>query len=334
MIAQYLALSPNEKRELLSQTAARMGVDPVIVEKDFWVSAILGVLFTHPDTKDRFVFKGGTSLSKVYGAIQRFSEDIDLIVDWRLLGLGGSDRDPWDAERSRTRQDRFNKALGTKTEEYLRDTFVPFLRSQLPADVDVSVSDAVAQGVVARYPAMYSSAYVQAGVLLEIGPLASWVPSIWKTIVPEVSRYYPRILGDEAIPVKVTTAERTFWEKVTIAHQIAHSNKEIPPRYARHYYDIVMLSRSGVAATALRDVKLLRSVAEFKERFYPSRAARYDLARPGTVRILPGEERLVELARDYRNMATMFYGPPPDWQALVDELRRLEQSINASERKS
>jgi predicted nucleotidyltransferase component of viral defense system len=92
MIAQYLALSPNEKRELLSQTAARMGVDPVIVEKDFWVSAILGVLFTHPDTKDRFVFKGGTSLSKVYGAIQRFSEDIDLIVDWRLLGLGGSDR--------------------------------------------------------------------------------------------------------------------------------------------------------------------------------------------------------------------------------------------------
>lgn len=105
------------------------------------------------------------------------------------------------------------------------------------------------------------------------------------------------------------------------------------PRYVRHYYDIVMLSRSGVAATARRDVELLRSVAEFKERFYPSRAARYDLARPGTVRILPGAERLAELARDYRNMATMFYGMPPDWQALVVELRRLEQSINATERK-
>lgn len=192
----------------------------------------------------------------------------------------------------------------------------------------MSVSDSIAQGVVIQYPATFSSAYVQDGVLLEIGPLASWVPSVWKTIVPEVSRYYPQILGVEAIPVKVTTAERTFWEKVTIAHQIAYSKKQIPPRYARHYYDIVMLSRSGVAATALQDVELLRSVAEFKDRFYPSRAARYDLARPGTVRILPCEERLAELARDYRNMTTMFYGTPPDWQALVDELHHLEQRLN------
>jgi hypothetical protein len=334
MIAKYLVLSPNGKQDLLSQTAARMGVDPVIVEKDLWVCAILGVLFTHPETRDRFVFKGGTSLSKVYGVIQRFSEDIDLIVDWRLLGLGGADSDPWDAGRSRTRQDKFNKALGTKTEAFLRETFVPFLQSQLPTDVNVSVSDAVAQGVVVQYPAIFSSAYVQDGVLLEIGALASWVPSVWKAIIPEVSRYYPEILGDEALPVKVTTAERTFWEKVTIAHQIAYSNKEIPPRYARHFYDIVMLSRSGVVATALQDVELLRSVADFKERFYPSRAARYDLARPGTVRILPGEERLAELARDYRKMATMFYVTPPDWQAVVSELRRLELSINATERKS
>lgn len=157
MIQRYLALLHNEKQELLSQTAVRMGVDPVIVEKDLWVSAILRILFAQPETKDRYIFKGGTSLSMVYGVIQRFSEDIDLIMDWRLLGIGGSDSDPWDAGRSRTRQDRFNKSLSTKSEEYLQDTFVPFLRSQLPADVDVSVSDAVAQGVVIRYPAVFSS---------------------------------------------------------------------------------------------------------------------------------------------------------------------------------
>jgi hypothetical protein len=332
MITEYMALAAERKTQLLSQTAARMGVDPVIVEKDLWVSAILGILFTHPKTKDRFIFKGGTSLAKVYGAIQRFSEDVDLIMDWRLLGIGGRDSDPWDAERSRTKQDRFNKALGTKTEEYLRATFVPFLRAELPDAVTVSVSDSVDQGVVIGYPAVYTSDYVQDGVLLEIGSLASWVPSVWKTIVPDVSRHYPQVLGDEAIPVRVTTAERTFWEKVTIAHQIAYSNKGIPPRYARHYYDIVMLSHSGVAAAALQDVGLLRSVAEFKERFYPSRAARYNLACPGTIRILPGEDRLKELARDYRNMTTMFYGTPPDWHALVEELRRLEQSINTTKR--
>lgn len=241
-------------------------------------------------------------------------------------------RHPWDAERSRTKQDRFHKSLGTKTDEYLHDSFVPFLRTQFPAGVDVSVSDSVAQGVVIRYPAVFSSDYVQDGVLLEIGPLASWVPSEWRTIIPEVSRYYPQVLGEVTTSVKVTTVERTFWEKVTIAHQIAYSKKEIPPRYARHYYDIVMMARTGVAATALEDLGLLRSVAEFKERFYPSRSACYNLARPGTIRILPDEERLNELARDYRNMAAMFYGTPPEWQMLVEELRGLEQSINTAER--
>jgi hypothetical protein len=333
MITEYMGLAAERKTQLLRQTAARMGVDPVIVEKDLWVSAVLGILFSHPETKDRFIFKGGTSLSKVYGAIHRFSEDIDLIMDWRLLGIGGADSDPWDPDRSRNKQDAFNKALGTKTEEYLRVTFVPFLQSQLPDAVTVSVLDSVDQGVLIGYPAVYKSDYVQAGVLLEIGPLASWVPSAWKTIVPDVSRYYPQILRDEEIPVKVTTAERTFWEKVTIAHQIAYSNKEIPSRYARHYYDIVMLSRSGVAEAALQDLPLLRSVADFKERFYPSRAARYDLARPGTIRLLPDDERLNELARDYGNMNTMFYGAPPEWQELVDELRRLEQTMNTIERK-
>jgi hypothetical protein len=100
---------------------------------------------------------------------------------------------------------------------------------------------------------------------------------------------------------------------VTIAHQIAYRGKTIPSRYARHYYDIVMLSRSGVAKAALQDLELLRSVAEFKERFYPSSAARYDLACPGTIRLLPDDDRLVELARDYRNMETMFYAVPPRW---------------------
>lgn len=146
-----------------------------------------------------------------------------------------------------------------------------------------------------------------------------------------MSRYYPHILGDDEIRVKVTTVERTFWEKVTIAHQIAYSGKTIPGRYARHYYDIAMLSRKGFAEAALRDFPLLRSVVEFKERFYPSRAARYDLASPGTIRILPETDRLTDLARDYRNMETMFYDAPPEWPSIVEELRELERTINTIE---
>lgn len=209
-------------------------------------------------------------------------------MDWRLLGIGGKDSDPWDTKRSRTKQDASNKNLGRQTSQYLRTAFVPFLRSELPDAVRVSVSDSVDQGVVIRYPAVYRSDYVQDGVLLEIGPPASWVPWVWKTIVPEVSR---------------------------------------------HYYDIVMLSRAGVAEAALRDLPLLQSVAEFKERFYPSRVARYDLARPGAIRLLPDEAQLTELARDYRRMETMFYGSSPEWQVLVDELRALERTLNDLEGK-
>jgi hypothetical protein len=329
MIEKYLDLSDQDKRLVLEQTAAEMGVDPVVVEKDLWVTAILGILFTHPETKDRFVFKGGTSLSKVYGAIRRFSEDVDLIVDWRLLGLGDADKNPWDPTRSRTKQDRFNKSLGGKTDDYLRSSFVPFLREQFPPRVSVGLSEHVLQSVEVHYPAIFSGSYVQEKVLLEIGPLASWIPSAWRRIKAEVGRIFPRVVGEFEALVNVTTAERSFWEKVTIAHQLVYSGRSVPDRYSRHYYDIVMLARCGIADAAFEDIDLLRDVAAFKDRFYPSRSARYDLARPGTLRIVPDANQQRQLEADYREMGTMFFEVPPGWDELIEELTQLEERANA-----
>lgn len=332
MIERYLALTEQERRDLLGQTASRMSIDPVIVEKDIWVCAILSEIFAHKETENSFIFKGGTCLSKVYGLINRFSEDIDLILDWRALGLGPPDHDPWDSGRSRNRQDAFNKAVTARTHEYLRDALVPMLNKILPDGVEVSASSDNQQGVVVEYPAVYASSYIRDGVLLEIGPLAAWTPWQPATIRPEVGRFYPQVVGDDPIPVRATTAERTFWEKITIAHWIASSGKTIPARYARHYYDIIMLTRAGVADRAIADLVLLESVVEFKKRFYWSAAAQYDLASPGTLRIVPGNDQLSQLERDYRNMQTMFYQTPPRWSEVVDELAKLQTTINGDQR--
>lgn len=225
MIINFSALHPKEKRELISETASQMGVDPIVVEKDIWVSTILKIIFTSSEMKDSFIYKGGTSLSKVYDVIHRFSEDIDLIMDWRLLGIGTTKLDPWDQTRSKTKQDQFNKSLRPATNRYLKDTFIPWIRPLLPSETEVFLSKSVDQGVEIHYPALFSSSYIPNRLLLEIGPLASWIPSVWKEIMPDVSRHFPNAIGEPPIPVRVTTAERTFWEKTTIAHQIAYNKK-------------------------------------------------------------------------------------------------------------
>jgi hypothetical protein len=97
-------------------------------------------------------------------------------------------------------------------------------------------------------------------------------------------------------------ARRTFWEKATILHQESQraEDKPMPPRYSRHYYDLAMLARAAVRQEALADLALLDAVVDFKQRFYPSAWARYDLARPGSLRLLPSEVRMVEIEKDYQ----------------------------------
>jgi hypothetical protein len=126
---------PKDRRDLFSETASRLGMNPAIVEKDFWVCWILKHLFAEPALKGQMVFKGGTSLSKVFGLIDRFSEDIDLILDWRLLGYGHDEsNDPYQAIQSKTKQSRYNQEMNAKAAAYIRGTLLGQL-SQLFAGV-------------------------------------------------------------------------------------------------------------------------------------------------------------------------------------------------------
>lgn len=176
------------RRELFRETARKMGIHEAIVEKDFWVCAILEVLFSSPEWKSKFVFKGGTSLSKAYGLIERFSEDIDLILDWRELGFQNDE--PWQPE-SNTQKDRFVKDMNPITALYLRDTFVPSFQRELTDSLGPLVqAESHDDGVRIRYPGIFENPAILPWVLLEIGPLAGWTPQEKRTISPYAYRYY------------------------------------------------------------------------------------------------------------------------------------------------
>jgi hypothetical protein len=128
----------------------------------------------------------------------------------------------------------------------------------------------------------------------------------------------------------VIRAERTFWEKATILHHEAHrpEGSPQPPRYSRHYYDLAKMAESPVKAAALADMSLLADVVEFKQRFYPRGWARYDLAQPGTFRLVPTGTVLATVETDYRAMANMIFGEVPTLDRVMNNLRGLENEIN------
>ena len=314
-----------ERNALFSESAARMGTTPAVIEKDFWVTWVLARLFGQPELARLLMFKGGTSLSKAYGLIERFSEDIDLILDWRVLGKA----DPL-AERSKSRQVKLNEVLNENAQVYIHGKLLPRITATLDGICTCEVEGGDPHVVMIRYPGAYPDEYLRPNVRLEIGPLASWVPHEQKQIRSYAAEVFPEVFEQAGCAVKVISAERSFWEKSTILHQEAHrpADKPQPPRYSRHYYDVFRMAVSPVKAAALADMEMLDDVAAFKQRFYPSAWARYDLARSGTLRLVPDGVVLDAVTSDYRAMANMIFGTIPEFDEIMDVLRKLETEIN------
>jgi hypothetical protein len=321
------ALSTAERRELFSETAARRGMTPAIVEKDFWVTWTLDKLFAHPDLSRILMFKGGTSLSKVFGLIERFSEDIDLILDWRIL----TGEDP-EAHRSNSKQQQLNKEIEERGQDYIAGKMCQMILASLAPVCSCTVDTFDRHVLNVLYPAAFGDEYLRPEVRLEIGPLASWLPFGEYTIRPYAAEVFPGVFARTECRVKAIKAERTFWEKATILHHEAYrpDGNPQPPRNSRHYYDLARMAVSSVKDSALADLGLLANVVEFKERFYPRGWARYDLARPGTLRLVPTGHVLRTVTADYRAMANMIFGEYPSVEEIMTRLQMLENEINGT----
>ena len=317
---------PEAKRtELFRETAAQKGMTPAIAEKDFWVTFVLGRIFSDTALSSILIFKGGTSLSKVYGVIERFSEDIDLILDWNLL----TSKDPKE-ERSRRQQEILNKEINKKAKVYIATILVEALQKQIGDICSVTVDESDGYVINVRYPSAFDESYLRPEIRLEIGPLAEWMPNEEHKVTSYSAELFPQLFEQTSCEVPTIVAERTFWEKATILHHEANRPEGSlqPQRYSRHYYDLAMMAQSPIKNRALESLALLEHVIAFKKRFYPRGWADYDAAKTGTLKLLPSKAIEKTLRQDYRDMRSMIFGDYPDFDAILEILKNLENEIN------
>ncbi|MBU1315701.1 MAG: nucleotidyl transferase AbiEii/AbiGii toxin family protein [Alphaproteobacteria bacterium] len=339
-------LPVDDRAALFGETGAGRGVADTIIEKDFWVCWSLRRLFGLPKgTTATLVFKGGTSLSKAFGAIRRFSEDIDLSFDRAELGYTG-DRDPEKEGISRKQAARLIEDLVGDVERHIAEKLLPALRAAIveqlgePANgewsLEIDAGDA--QTVNFHYPTALPAAeyegmaYITPRVKLELGARGHPWPTEEKVIHPYAADDYPDFFAEPDTSVTVLSARRTFWEKATALHAEAHRSAESPtPRYfSRHYYDLSMLLDTDEGRAAVADLDLLAQVAQHKTTFFRSGWASYETARPGTLRLMPDEARVKDLRADYRAMAPMMFDPtPPSFDDILAKIAALQETINS-----
>lgn len=324
-------LDKNDRIVLFSQTAEKMKMHPSIVEKDFWVCFMLDHLFHDCKYKDAFVFKGGTSLSKAYNVIERFSEDIDLILDWRNLIY--DDSNPWD-DRSKTKQDNYNKHINKYAADFYREELVPTLNDELSKKLGEGqwvVVDSYDEMVVNfMYPKDFELDYIVPVVRLEMGPLAEWIPSHNTIIEPFVAEKYPDIFKQRTTEILTIDVERTFWEKITILHKIANFpvDKPLPRRYARHLYDVYSMIHTDVKQRAFERKELLEKDIIFKQKFYYAKSAHYETATLSEIMLVPADYIMDDLRKDYDAMKNMIYGDYPEFEEIIMCLKELEEEIH------
>ena len=318
-------LDEQQRKELFTETAAEMATTTAIVEKDFWVVWTLDKLFEDKRLNKMLMFKGGTSLSKVFDLIGRFSEDIDLILDWRLI----SEDDPLKEHSSKNKQVKFNEEINENAKNYIEDKILPIISEITSPLCNCNIADD-GFSINVKYPSAFKDDYLRPEILLEIGPLASWLPSDSFEIESFAAQSFPHLFEKTKCIVNTIVAKRTFWEKATILHHEANRPNEsvMPTRYSRHYYDLAMMATSNVKDEALSDLKLLENVVEFKQKFYPRKWAKYEESIPGTLKLLPPEFRLNSLEKDYKAMQNMIFDKNLTFDEIINILNDLENEIN------
>ena len=302
-----------------------------IIEKDYWVCMILKYLFEDFKYKDYIFFKGGTSLSKVYNCIERFSEDIDLALDWDAIEISS---DQAYENRSNRQQEIFNKNANEKTGEYLRNVWLPILNNDfkniIDKDFDVYIDEYDPQTICFKYPNLFNDPAILQILRLEVGALAEPIPSSLRLLNSYISDAYPKFFDDSKIEVHSVDVSRTFFEKITILHREAcRINGNFPLRYSRHYYDVYQLIEQGYAHKSLGSLDILVMVVEFKKKFYSCNWAKYDDVLDGKCRLVPSEGALEVFKNDYLAMKNMIYGFYPLFDEIIETISCFEDKLNS-----
>ena len=333
MAEAFLSLNARDRRDILETVAARSGRSAGILEKDIWICWVLQTLFSIPHSHP-MAFKGGTSLSKVYGIIDRFSEDIDITLDYRAFGDAF---DPFAPGVSRTQIERFSDRLRSRVAAYSRDVVAPALEAAAEGLATsgrhgVQISDD-GESVWFAYPSTVENTvgYLKSEVLLEFGGRNVIDPNERHEVAPDIAAL-TNDLEYPAPTVTVLSPARTFWEKATLIHVECHRRRlsHGPERLSRHWFDLVYLARHDVGREALSNRALLEDVVRHKTVFFNASYANYDHCLDGRLRLVPDADQLARLKSDYDAMRTagIVRDDAPEFDALIESIRDVEIEVN------
>ena len=338
----FLSLEEQDQRDVFEAVAARLDTLPSYVEKDFWVCLVLDALYNRlPDGHPRLLFKGGTSLSKAFDLIRRFSEDIDVVVFRDGLGFEG-ERDPTVASdlSNRTRAALFDE-LRSACNGYIRGDLQVALTKQIDAiaqgcHVGSDDGDVDGQTLFVEYPTLYPSGdvtYVTPRVRIEAGARSALDPSLTCTVTPYIADELPD-WSFAVDNIRVLAPERTYWEKLLILHGVHCGYRDaqrLPAdkdRISRHYYDVAMITVTGIGRNALSNMELLDAVRNHNLIAFKQAWKRFEEAVPGSLRLVPQPELSAAIERDYAAMEGMILGEVPDFGWVMEQLRKAEVAIN------
>ena len=334
MAERYLDLSNRDRREVLEVAAGASGRPVYLLEKDIWVVWAIQTLFEAPIGAP-LVFKGGTSLSKAYRAIGRFSEDVDLTYDIRALAPALVADSPDALPTSRSQEQRWTREVRRRLAAWMHDEAVPFLEKRLHAaetDGGIRVEDG---DLFIRYaPLSEGTGYVRPEVKLEFGARATGEPNTPMPIRCDAADHVPDVEFPTALP-RVMRAERTFWEKATAAHVYCLQGRLRSERFARHWYDLARLKDAGLARRALADRETANAVAAHKAMFFREKDASgnwidYEAAVTGGLQLVPAGDSLAALADDYARMVEdrLLIEEAEPFDVLMDTCRAIAEEAN------
>ncbi|WP_435138385.1 nucleotidyl transferase AbiEii/AbiGii toxin family protein [Formosa sp. A9] len=328
----WISLPINQQEQVLQQVSTATGYPTYAIEKDWWVCMVLRAVF-QTRYADSIIFKGGTSLSKGYQLIDRFSEDIDLIIDRHLLGF--------DVLDSKTKIKKLRKASGG----FIVNAFREELMSQLDAlginkelyeihyneHVD-DTSDPNSLEIYYRSVTTHTNDYIQPRVLLEMGARSLTEPSEKRAIVSFIDEQFKSLpFAQQAFDVQVVLPARTYIEKILLLHEEFSKpvEKIRTERLTRHLYDLEKLMDTSHGKLAVTNDELFKAIVAHRQSVTPLRGLDYSNHVKGKLSILPPESILKSWEQDYKTMQdNMIVGESLTWTVLLERIKKIEDAFN------
>lgn len=328
----YFQLSKEQQQMVLTQAANKTGLPVQAVEKDLWVTVVLQMVFALP-VANHLVFKGGTSLSKVWKVIRRFSEDIDLAIDPSIWGFEG--------DLTKKQIKRLRKASSI----FVRDELCLSLKGvvsetgmekwlQVEADPDGEGDGTYPEPRVihVRYKSLFNEnlPYLHSEVKLEVGARSLLEPTAKAAVTSVIEDVLPISTTIKQVMIPTALAEKTFLEKAFLLHELfsAQSSKEAN-RKSRHLYDLAQIMNTDIAARAIADDNLWNTIHHHRELFTSMSGVDYTPDIRKRIRLLPPDDVIDNWRSDYKDMqSSMIYGEKPTFEDLMRKMEKLENMFH------